>query len=110
MVAFDVYRAVGGPESIRIGVMRFMYYFTIPFVTAAVVVSVLADPSGWRPIKLLRQMYGIFRRPILGGLMAEIMPYMRRGFHPDGIDTDAVRQKWQRKRFGTEGILVDRLK
>ncbi|MCV7228373.1 metal-dependent hydrolase [Mycolicibacterium komossense] len=109
-VAFDVYRAVGGPEWIRIAVMRILYYFTIPVATAAVAVSVLTDPSGWRPIKLLRQAYGIFRGPILGGLMAEIRPYMRRGFHPDDIDTDAVLQKWQKELFGTEGILVDRAK
>ena len=63
-VAFDVYRAVGGPEWIRIAVMWFMYYVTIPFVTAAVMVSMLMDPTAWRPIKVLRQTYGVFRGPL----------------------------------------------
>jgi predicted metal-dependent hydrolase len=109
-VAFDVYRAVGGPEWIRIGVMRFLYAFTIPFVTAAVVVSVLTDPTGWRPIRVTRETLGIFRGPLVGGLLTEIKPYMRRGFHPDDIDTTAALELWQKQLFGTEGELLDRVK
>jgi predicted metal-dependent hydrolase len=109
-VAFDVYRAVGGPEWIRIGVMRVMYYVTIPGVTAAVMVSVLTDPRGWRPIAVTRQTWEIFRGPFLRGFMAEIKPYMRRGFHPDDIDTTPALEQWQRELFGTEGALLDRVK
>jgi predicted metal-dependent hydrolase len=109
-VAFDVYRAVDGPEWIRIGVMAFMYLFTIPFVTAGVALSVLSDPKGWRPVKVTRQTLRIFRGPMLGGLMAEIRPYMRRGFHPDDIDTDAALELWQKQLFGSEGALLDRVK
>jgi predicted metal-dependent hydrolase len=109
-VAFDVYRAVGGPEWIRIAVMRFMYVFTIPFVTVAVGVSILTDPSGWRPIKVARGTWGIFRGPILSGFMAEIRPYMRKGFHPDDIDTTAALELWAEQLFGVEGALLDRVK
>ncbi|MGH3635422.1 MAG: metal-dependent hydrolase, partial [Mycobacterium sp.] len=38
-VAFDVYRAVGGPEWIRIAVMAVTYALTIPLVTGGVVLS-----------------------------------------------------------------------
>jgi predicted metal-dependent hydrolase len=109
-VAFDVYRAVGGPEWVRIGVMRLMYYVTIPLVTGGVVLSVLTDPRGWRPIAVARQTLEIFRGPLLRGFMAEIRPYMRRGFHPDDIDTTAALELWQRELFGVEGVLLDRVK
>jgi hypothetical protein len=109
-VAFDVYRAVGGPEWIRIGVMAVMYAFTIPFVTVGVALSILTDPRGWRPIKLLRQTHYVFRGPILKGLMAELRKYLRPGFHPDDIDTTALLERWQAELFGAQGALVDHLK
>lgn len=109
-VAFDVYRAVGGSERIRIGVMAVMYALTIPLVTATVLLSIATDPSGWRPFKVLRQTYGIFRGPLVKGLMAELREYMRPGFHPDDVDTTELLDKWQRELFGTEGALVGHLK
>ena len=106
-VAFDVYRAVGGPEWIRIAVMRIMYYVTIPGVTAAVMLSMLMDPTAWRPIKVLRQTYGVFRGPLVRGLLAEIHEYLRPGFHPDDVATGELLDRWQKELFGTEGALVD---
>jgi uncharacterized protein len=105
-VAFDVYRAVGGSERTRIAVMWFMYYLTIPFVTAAVVVSILMDPTAWRPIKVLRQTYGVFRGPLVRGMLAEIHEYLRPGFHPDDVQTGALLQRWQQQLFGPQGELV----
>ncbi|WP_084014005.1 metal-dependent hydrolase [Mycolicibacter kumamotonensis] len=109
-VAFDVYRAAGGPEWIRIGVMALMYTFTIPVVTVGVALSILTDPRGWRPIKLARQTRYVFRGPLLRGLMADLRKYMKPGFHPDDIDTTALLQRWQRELFGADGVLVDHLK
>lgn len=109
-VAFDVYRAVGGPEWIRIGVMAAMYVFTIPVVTVGVALSILTDPRGWRPIKLLRQTHYVFRGPILRGLMAELRTYLKPGFHPDDIDTTALLERWQQELFAADGALVDHLK
>ncbi|TDH50285.1 metal-dependent hydrolase [Mycobacterium eburneum] len=109
-VAFDVYRAVGGPEWIRIGVMAVMYVFTIPVVTVGVALSILTDPRGWRPIQLLRQTRYVFRGPILRGLMAELRTYLKPGFHPDDIDTTDLLQRWQTELFGSRGALVEHLK
>jgi uncharacterized protein len=106
-VAFDVYRAVEGSERTRIAVMWFMYYLTIPFVTAAVAVSILMDPTAWRPIKVLRQTWGVFRGPLLRGFMPEIREYLRPGFHPDDVQTGELLARWQRELFGAEGELVD---
>ncbi|ORV08624.1 metal-dependent hydrolase [Mycobacterium celatum] len=109
-VAFDVYRAVGGPEWIRIGVMAVIYVLTIPVVTGGVALSIMLDPTGWRPITVLRQTIGVFRGPLLKGLMADLRKYMRPGFHPDDIDTSELLERWRRELFGTEGALVDHLK
>ncbi|KUH97258.1 metal-dependent hydrolase [Mycobacterium sp. IS-3022] len=109
-VAFDVYRAVGGSERIRIAVMWFMYYLTIPFVTAAVSVSMLMDPTAWRPVKVLRQTYHIFRGPLLRGFMPEIREYLRPGFHPDDVRTGELLERWQRELFGADGELVGYVK
>ncbi|QZA08557.1 metal-dependent hydrolase [Mycolicibacter heraklionensis] len=109
-VAFDVYRTVGGPEWIRIGVMAVMYEVTIPITTALVMMSILTDRRGWRPIKVLRQTYGVFRGPLVKGLMADLRVYMRPGFHPDDVDTDQLVAQWRDDLFGAQGALVDHLK
>ncbi|BBY55241.1 metal-dependent hydrolase [Mycobacterium koreense] len=109
-VAFDVYRAVGGPEWIRIGVMALMYAFTIPVVVIGVLMSIATDPRGWRPFKLIRQTYDIFRGPLVKGLMGELAVYMRRGFHPDDIDTEQIVQTWQQELFGADGALREQMK
>jgi len=109
-VAFDVYRHVGGSEWVRIGVMAVFYVLTLPLVTTSVVLSIMTDPTGWRPVKVLRQMYGIFRGPLVKGLMRDLRVYMRPGFHPDDVDTVALLAQWQRKLFGAEGALVDHLR
>jgi predicted metal-dependent hydrolase len=87
--------------------MWFMYYLTIPLVTAAVIFSILLDPTAWRPIKVLRQTYGVFRGPLLRGILAEIHEYLRPGFHPDDVLTDDLLERWQRELFGADGELAD---
>lgn len=109
-VAFDVYRAVGGPEWIRIAVMGVTYVLTIPVVTGGVMVSIMTDPFGWRLITVLRQTIGVFRGPLLKGVMADLRKYMKPGFHPDDIDTTELMEQWRQELFGTEGALVDHLR
>lgn len=106
-VAFDAYRAVGGSESVRITVMAFMWVATIPFVALGVFLSILTDPSAWRPIKVIRQTIELLRGPLFKGLMSDLALYMRPGFHPDDIDTSALLDKWQKELFGDEGALND---
>ncbi|UCZ62026.1 metal-dependent hydrolase [Mycolicibacterium phocaicum] len=106
-VAFDVYRSVGGSERTRIAVMWFMYFLTIPVVTAAVALSILLDPTVWpRPITVLRQTYGVFRGPLLRGFLGEIAEYLRPGFHPDDVPTEELLARWRHDLFGAGGELV----
>jgi len=109
-VAFDVYRAVGGPEWLRIGVMAAIYGLTIPLVTSGVLLSIATDLRGWRPLRVLRGTIDLLRGPLVNGLMADLRTYMRPGFHPDDIDTLALLERWRRELFGDAGSLVDHLK
>ncbi|MGW5109726.1 metal-dependent hydrolase [Nocardia sp. NPDC004123] len=108
-VAFDVFRSAGGTEMVRIGVMAGMYVFTIPVVSLGVLASILGDPRSWRPVQVARQSIRLYRGPIVKGLLKEMRPYMRPGFHPDDIDTNALLERWRRELFGTDGELLDRI-
>ncbi|WP_067701639.1 metal-dependent hydrolase [Nocardia jejuensis] len=108
-VAFDVYRATGGSETVRIVLMAGTYALTIPVVSLGVAASILSDPRSWRPIKVMRQSIRLYRGPIVKGLMKEIRPYMRPGFHPDDVDTAALLEHWRQELFGARGELNDRI-
>ncbi len=105
-VAFDVYRSVGGPEWIRIGVMSAMWAGTLPVVSLGVLGSILTDPKGWKPATVLRQTYDVFRGPLVRGLLRDVAKYMRPGFHPDDIDTGVLLERWQQELFGDQGVLA----
>ncbi|WP_327144105.1 metal-dependent hydrolase [Nocardia sp. NBC_01327] len=110
-VAFDVFRAVGGSERTRIGVMAGLFAFTMPFTFGTLAISLARDPVARRqPVRVAQEAYALFRGPIFRGLMAELAQYLRPGFHPDDIDTTALLQQWQQRLFGEEGVLVDHLK
>lgn len=60
--------------------------------------------------RVLRETVGVVRGPLLRGFYREMKPFMRRGFHPDDIDTNALLNEWQDKLFGVNGELVDHLR
>jgi predicted metal-dependent hydrolase len=90
--------------------MAVAYVLTIPVATVAVMLSIMTDRSGWHPITVWRQTIGVFRGPLLKGVMADLRKYMRPGFHPDDIDTTALLEQWRTELFGADGTLVDHLK
>ncbi|MFE3102104.1 metal-dependent hydrolase [Nocardia tengchongensis] len=110
-VAFDVFRAVGGTERTRIGVMLAMYSLTLPLTYLGLALAVGRDPVARRqPVRVAREAYRLFTGPVFRGLMPELGKYLRPGFHPDDIDTAALLSRWQRELFGADGQLVDHLK
>jgi predicted metal-dependent hydrolase len=110
-VAFDLYRAVGGSERMRISVMAVLYAVTIPIATIGLVVSLLHDRfARRRPLRLLREAWTLFRGPVMQGLMRDLAKYMRPGFHPDDVETNELLMRWQEELFGTDGALVDHLR
>ncbi|WP_433564940.1 metal-dependent hydrolase [Nocardia sp. CA-151230] len=110
-VAFDVFRAVGGTERTRIGVMLAMYSLTLPLTYVSLALAVGRDPAARRrPVRVAREAYRLFTGPVFRGLMPELGKYLRPGFHPDDIDTAALLSRWQQELFGSDGQLVDHLK
>ncbi|MEC3956764.1 metal-dependent hydrolase [Nocardia sp. CDC153] len=110
-VAFDVFRAIGGTERTRIGVMLAMYSLTLPLTYVALALAVAGDENARRqPVRVAREAYRLFTGPVFRGLMPELAKYLRPGFHPDDIDTSALLSRWQQELFGKDGQLVDHLK
>lgn len=110
-VAIDAYRATGGSERTRIGVMAVLIALTIPLITVELAVSLARDPVARRhPVRMVRQIYALYRGPFLKGSLRDAAKYLRPGFHPDDIDTTALLQKWQQDLFGPDGQLVDHLR
>lgn len=105
-VAFDVYRAVGGTERMRVWTMKVLRMVFIVGITAQVVVSLALDRATYRP-GVLRTSLGRFRR---SGVMRREMwdrlhDYDERGFHPDDRDTSALIEQWRSELFGEHGAL-----
>ncbi|HTM85992.1 MAG TPA: metal-dependent hydrolase [Mycobacterium sp.] len=110
-VAFDVYRAVGGTEPIRIAVMAFLIATTVPATLLAVAVSLARDPLARRhPVRLAREGRALLRGPFFNGLLRDQLRYLKPRFHPDDVDTTALLEHWQHKLFGAGGTLVDHLR
>jgi predicted metal-dependent hydrolase len=111
-VAFDVYRAVGGPERLRIRVMWAAIVLAIPVLASVTLYSIVkTDPYGRRqPVRLVREAWQVVRGPVFKGSLKEMRLYTREGFHPNDIDTDAICLRWREKLFGEQGELVDHLR
>ncbi|MBB4853412.1 putative metal-dependent hydrolase [Mycobacteroides chelonae] len=111
-VAFDVYRAIGVPESTRIRWMNFLQHFGIPAVVLFSWISIATmDIEGRRqPLRILRETVQMLRNPMWRGFYSDMRPFKKPSFHPDQIDTHALMTKWQQELFGSEGHLVGHLK
>lgn len=110
-VAFDLYRAVGGTEAMRILTMATLVALTLPLTAVSLTVSLSRDKDARRyPLTLVREAFDLFRGPVFRGLGRELVLYLRPGFHPDDIDSRALLEQWQQELFGANGALVDHIK
>jgi predicted metal-dependent hydrolase len=95
-VAFDVYRAVGGSEWLRILVMRLVMAFAVSGLVAGVVVSAARDREGRRECSLRDSWRHLRRSPYARkAIWTQLRSYNRRGFHPDDHDTTALVLRWR---------------
>ncbi|HEY3845271.1 MAG TPA: metal-dependent hydrolase [Acidimicrobiales bacterium] len=109
-VAFDVYKAVGGTERMRVWTMNFLRFGFVVGMTLQVVISMLGDRETYRRGKL-RQSWRRFKRsPIMRReLWDQLRDYNRPDFHPDDSDTNALVEQWRAELFGQDGTLNDKL-
>jgi hypothetical protein len=109
-VAFDVYRAVGGSERLRILTMRVLRVGFIAAVALQVAVSLALDPATYRRGNLRRSWRRFRRSPLCSTVVwHRLGEYLRPGFHPDDRDTTELVARWREELFGEHGRLRARL-
>jgi len=110
-VAFDVYKAVGGSERMRVWTMKLIRWSFVIGMALQVLVSVLMDPYARRhPHKVWRSLRKLKASPFLSKATWEVLKeYDRPGFHPDDRDTDELVARWRAELFGDAGTLNDKL-
>lgn len=109
-VAFDVYKAVGGSERMRVFTMNLVTVGFLATMAVQVVVSLLRDPATYRPARLWRSLRTARRSPFMRReVWRQLRDYNRPDFHPDDRDTTELVERWRRELFGDDGSLNDRL-
>lgn len=105
-VAFDVYRAVGGPERTRRMQMNLITVSFIFGVTVNVGLSLLRDRETYRKGRLRASLGRMRRSPLFTkDVPARLRDYNRPDFHPDDHETDELLAEWREELFGAEGRL-----
>ena len=109
-VAFDVYKAIGGTERMRVWTMKFIRVGFVLGMATQVVVSLLGDKATYKPGNLRRSLRRLRTSPLLRReLWEQLKDYDRRDFHPDDRDTDGLLAEWREQLFGEQGTLNDKL-
>jgi predicted metal-dependent hydrolase len=109
-VAFDVYKAVGGSERMRVWTMNVLVFGFLAGMSLGVLLSLLGDRSAYRRGNL-RQSWRRFKvSPVARRqIWDQLRDYNRPDFHPDDNDTDALVDRWRKELFGDDGTLNDML-
>ena len=109
-VAFDVYRAVGGSERLRVTTMKFIRFGFVIGVTVEMLITLALDPATYRPGKLWQSWRTFKRSPIMQKeVWQRLKEYERAGFHPDDRDTNDLVAEWSERLFGSEGSMAAKL-
>lgn len=109
-VAFDVYRAVGGTERMRVTTMNIIRFAFLTWMTISMTASLLGDPSTYRPSRLGPSLLALWRSPLVSrAIWRQLRDYNRPDFHPDDRDTTELVERWRTVLFGQDGTLNDKL-
>src|SRR4051812_41347363 len=95
-VAFDVYKAIGGTERMRVMTMKLLRYSFVAGMAVQVFISVLGDSATYRRGNLRRSWRRVRQSPLLTReLWEQLCEYDRPGFHPDDRDTNGLVDEWR---------------
>src|SRR3954471_22090852 len=99
-VAFDVYKAVGGTERMRVWTMKFFRYSFVAGMAIQVGLGVLFDRETYRRGKFRKSWKKLRSSPLLTrALWEQLKDYDRPDFHPDDRDTNALMETWRTELF-----------
>jgi predicted metal-dependent hydrolase len=109
-VAFDVYKAVGGSERMRVWTMNALRYGFVVGMLVQVGLSLLLDRATYKR-GVLRTSWNRLRasRVLTRETWLRLEDYNRPDFHPDDRDTTALVARWREELFGEHGTLNDKL-
>jgi len=106
-VAFDVYRAMGGSERLRIFTMKAVRWGFVLGMAVQVVLSILSDRATYRPGALRKSWRYARRQPLLSRTTwQQLKAYERRGFHPSDVPNDDLVESWRERLFGEGGAML----
>lgn len=109
-VAFDVYKAVGGGERLRVWTMNFFRFGFVTGMALSVALSLLGDRDSYRKGNLRRSWRRLKNSPLADpAIWAQLKDYNRPDFHPDDSDTTELVESWRAELFGADGTLNDKL-
>lgn len=109
-VAFDVYRAIGGTERMRVWTMKFIRVAFLVGLAIEMIVSLARDRDTYRPGRLRKSWRRFKRSPLMSReLWDQLREYDAPNFHPDDRDTTALVERWREELFGATGTLNDKL-
>lgn len=109
-VAFDVFRAVGGPEKIRVRAMNIASLVSPIGLGIMLAWSLLHDRDTYKPWILIPSLIRFRKAPLMRrDVWRKLRAYTRPGFHPDDIDTSALVEEWRERFFGDDGTLNHRV-
>jgi predicted metal-dependent hydrolase len=108
-VAFDVYRAAGGGELLRVTAMWLTHLTFVLETGIWTVISLARDRYARRhPWKVVKSAWRLQRSPFSSpAAVKQLFQYHRRGFHPNDRDTRELISVWRDRLFGEDGELVD---
>jgi predicted metal-dependent hydrolase len=109
-VAFDVYKAVGGGERMRVVTMNVFRYAFIIGMGAQIFMSLLTDRATYKRGNLRRSWKRFRRSPMMSrSVWVQLRDYNRPDFHPDDSDTTQLVTRWREELFGEHGTLSNKL-
>ncbi len=109
-VAFDVYKAVGGTERMRVWTMKFLRYGFVLGMTFQVLISLLFDRATYKRGNLRASLKRFRKSPVMRReIWEQLKEYEQPGFHPDDRDTTHLVEQWRAELFGAKGTLNDKL-
>jgi predicted metal-dependent hydrolase len=110
-VAFDVYKAMGGGERMRVITMNALRYGFPVAIAGQVVVSLLLDKEARRqPRKVLQSLRRVRKSPLMSRkLWNQLKDYNRPDFHPNQSEHTGLVEEWREELFGKNGTLNDKL-
>src|SRR5205085_11906507 len=109
-VAFDVYKAIGGTERMRVWTMKALRYGFVIGMVFQVGISMLFDRATYNPRRFWKSLKRVSKSKVMSReIWEQLKEYERPNFHPDDRDCTVLVEQWRTELFGEAGTLNDKL-